>query len=99
MRSLPPHKPSSGDDRRSSWPARGVPLYHLILHARPDRALMTVVDAVMELTRFGRDEAVYRMWVSHRTGSAAVMTAHFERAEFYAERFTSRGLDVTLEPA
>jgi ATP-dependent Clp protease adaptor protein ClpS len=73
--------------------------YKLILHRTADAALMAVVRAVRELTRFAEAEAMTRMWDVYHRGHAVVLTTHYERAEFLAERFAERGMSVSLEPA
>jgi ATP-dependent Clp protease adaptor protein ClpS len=73
--------------------------YQLVLHRTADAALMAVVRTVRDLTRFAEAEAMARMWDAYHRGTAVVLTTHYERAEFLAERFAERGLKVTLEPA
>ena len=72
--------------------------YKLILHDSGGTALMAVVRAVRDVTRFAEAEAMARMWDAHHRGRSVVLTTHYERAEFLAERFKERGLTVTLEP-
>jgi ATP-dependent Clp protease adapter protein ClpS len=73
--------------------------YQLILHKTADAALLAVVRAVRDVTRFAEAEAMARMWDAHHRGQAVVLTTYRERAEFLAERFTERGFRVTVEPA
>jgi ATP-dependent Clp protease adaptor protein ClpS len=73
--------------------------YRLILHRTADSALLAVVRAVQDLTRFAEAEAMARMWDVQNLGRAVVLTTYFERAEFLVERFAERGLNATLEPA
>jgi ATP-dependent Clp protease adapter protein ClpS len=58
---------------------------------------MDVVRIIMELTRFGREEATHRMWESYHRGQALLLTTHLERAEWLAEQFHHKGLAVVLE--
>jgi ATP-dependent Clp protease adapter protein ClpS len=60
---------------------------------------MFVVRSVMELTRFPRAEATYKMWQAHRQGRAVVLTTYLERAELYVEQFAERGLRASVELA
>lgn len=71
--------------------------FKLILH-NSDTGLMSVVQTVRDLTRFAEAEAMARMWDAHHRGRAVVLTTHYERAEYLAERFKERGLTVSLEP-
>jgi ATP-dependent Clp protease adapter protein ClpS len=60
---------------------------------------MAVVRCVMELTRFPRAEATYKMWEAHHSGRSVLFSIHRERAELFAEQFADRGLTVSIEPA
>lgn len=73
--------------------------YNVILHRANHLALLSVVRAVRDLTRFAEAEAMARMWEAHHAGRAVVLATHLERAELYAEQFADRGLEVTLELA
>jgi len=70
-----------------------------VLHGNASQALMFVVQTVMELTRFCREEATHKMWEAHHTGRSQLLVTHLERAELYVEQFSERGLNVSLEPA
>ena len=59
---------------------------------------MFVVRSVMELTRFPRAEATYKMWEAHHQGRSVLLTTWLERAELYVEQFASRRVTVTIEP-
>ena len=78
---------------------RQLPPYKVILHKGPGTDLMFVVRSVMELTRFPRAEATYKMWQAHHNGRSILLFTHRERAELYAEQFASKGLTVTVEAA
>ena len=69
-----PHEPH--DEHRSgrfSSP-RSVPLarYHVILHRDADKSLLFVIRAVMELTRYCKEEATIHMWESYHLGRSIV---------------------------
>ena len=72
--------------------------YNVILHRAADKALLFVVRAVRELTRFAEAEAMARMWDAHHAGRAVLLATHLERAELFVEQFADRGLSATLEP-
>jgi ATP-dependent Clp protease adapter protein ClpS len=80
---------------------RSVPLtqYNVVLHRDAEKSLLFIIFAVMELTRFCREEATIRMWQAYHLGRANVLATHLERAELYAEQFAARGLPVSVEPA
>jgi ATP-dependent Clp protease adaptor protein ClpS len=107
MYPLPPSdssKDSRGPDRpaRRTSPAgspKPIVRYRVILHRSPDKGLMFIVRAVMELTRYCREEATHRMWEAYHRGRSLVLTTHRERAELYVEQFADRGLPASLEPA
>ena len=73
--------------------------YNVVLHRDAEKSLLFVIRAVMELTRFCREEATNRMWEAYHLGRSVVVATHLERAELYAEQFAERGLAVSLEPA
>ena len=93
-----------GDYRRTARPldkpcSRSLPRYKVVLHSNPSIDLMFVVRSVMELTRFPRAEATYKMWQAHHCGRSVILVTYRERAELYAEQFADKGLTVTVEPA
>ncbi len=90
-----PFGEASDDDRVS----RPLPAYRVVLANNATLALMFVVQAVMELTRFCREEATQKMWEAHHCGQAQLLVTHKERAELYVEQFAERGLLVTIERA
>jgi len=76
-----------------------MPQYKVILLSDETTDLMHIVRSVMELTRFPRAEATHKMWEAHHNGRSILLKTYLERAELFVEQFTSRGLNVTLEPA
>jgi ATP-dependent Clp protease adapter protein ClpS len=60
---------------------------------------MFIVRTVMELTRFCREEATYKMWQAHHSGRSVLLVTYKERAELYVEQFASKGIPVVIEPA
>jgi ATP-dependent Clp protease adapter protein ClpS len=71
----------------------------LVLTLERGSELLPVVRAIMELTRYCREEATYRMWQAYHGGHSVLLTTHRERAELLAEQFSERGLRVTIESA
>jgi ATP-dependent Clp protease adapter protein ClpS len=98
MSSRTPHDPDRWA-RRS--PAQSVPLtlYNVVLHRDAEKSLLLVVRAVMELTRFCKEEAMTRMWEAYHLGKSVVVATHLERAELFVEQFAERGLPASVEPA
>ena len=92
--SVPPHEHSSvnGPVRRS------LPRYKVVLHRNPSLDLMFVVRSVMELTRYMRAEATYKMWESYHNGRSILLSTWLERAELYVEQFADKGLVTSIEP-
>jgi ATP-dependent Clp protease adapter protein ClpS len=89
--------PPSGDARGTD--RAPLPGYRVVLANNATQALMFVVQTVMELTRFCREEATHKMWEAHHCGRSPLLVTHKERAELYVEQFAERGLTVTIEPA
>jgi len=97
-----PRRPGdAAEPVRPSAPPRPGPLAlcNLVLQRDARADLMAVVRGVMELTRFPRAEATYKMWEAHHNGRSVLFRTHRERAELYAELFADRGLTVSVEPA
>jgi ATP-dependent Clp protease adapter protein ClpS len=95
------HTPSHRDSaKRADHEAPGFyPPYKLILHRNPQIALLALVQAIRQITRYAEAEARNRMWELNHRGNTVVLATYFERAEFLAGKFEERGIPVTLEPA
>lgn len=91
-----PHDPDPWARRSSPRPPSR---YNVILHRSADKSLLFVIRAVMELTRFCKEEATHRMWEAYHLGRTVVVATHLERAELYVEQFAERGLPASVEPA
>jgi len=92
---LPNRRPPSA--RPTAPVRRELPRCRVVLRPDPVNDLMFVVRTVMEVTRFPRAEATHKMWEAQHKGRSVILTTYLERAEFYAELLTARGLSVTLE--
>jgi ATP-dependent Clp protease adaptor protein ClpS len=92
-----PHDPDPWAGRSSS--PRRTSRYNVVLHRSADKSLLFVIRAVMDLTRFCREEATHRMWEAYHLGRSVVVATHLERAELYVEQFADRGLPASVEPA
>lgn len=90
-----PHEPihASRETRR-----RLLPYFRVVLHKNAALELMFVVRTIMELMRLCRAEATHKMWEAYHCGRSVLLVTYKERAEFYAELFTERGLTVSIEP-
>ena len=73
--------------------------YNVVLHRKADMSLLIVLRAVMDLTRFCKEEATHRMWEAYHLGRSVIVATHLERAELYVEQFAERGLPASVEPA
>lgn len=96
MSSRMPYEPDPWA-RRSSSP-KPLSRYNVILHRSADKSLLLVIRAVMDLTRFCKEEATLRMWEAYHLGKSVVVATHLERAELYVEQFAERGLPASVEP-
>jgi ATP-dependent Clp protease adapter protein ClpS len=94
-----PRLPDAPASVRPEPRPRPLPLYQVVLHGDGSQDLMFVIRCVMELTRFPRAEATYKMWQAHHCGRSVILVTYRERAELYAEQFADKGLTVTVEPA
>jgi ATP-dependent Clp protease adapter protein ClpS len=75
-----------------------LPYFRLVLHNNVALELMFIVRTIMELMRLCRAEATHKMWEAYHCGRSVLLVTYRERAELYAERFTERGLTVSIEP-
>ncbi len=78
---------------------RQLTRFKVVLVSDPTKDLMHVVRSVMQLTRFPREEATYKMWEAHHGGRSVLLITYLERAELYAELFAGQGLTVVVERA
>ena len=69
------------EEPRSQQP----PPYKVILHSNAAQDLMFVVRCVMELTRFPRAEATYKMWQAHHCGRSVILLTY--RDDSIADRY------------
>jgi len=91
-----PHDPDPWARRSPS--SKPPSRYNVVLHRSADKSLLFVIRAVMELTRFCKEEATHRMWEAYHLGRTIVVATHLERAELYVEQFAERGLPASVEP-
>jgi ATP-dependent Clp protease adapter protein ClpS len=59
---------------------------------------MFIIRSVMDLTRYPRAEATYKMWEAHHRGRSILLSTWLERAELYVEQFADLGLKTSIEP-
>ena len=74
------------------------PPYRVMLHNDQVNFFDDVVRHVCRLTPLTLTEAFQRTAEAHHKGRSALLSTHKERAELYAEQFTSVRLTVTIEP-
>ena len=83
---------------QKTLPRRAIPRHQVVLLRADDKELPFVVRAIMDLTRFAKEEATHKMWEAYHAGRSLLLVTHLERAELYREQFADRGLAVALEP-
>jgi len=76
-----------------------LPPYRVLLHNDDVNDVGYVVDTILELTTLTPQMALIRMLEAHHTGQALLLTTHREYAELLCERFDSKQLTVSMEPA
>jgi hypothetical protein len=99
MSSPSSEEPDERPDLRSALRPGPLPLYQLILHRSGDHDLMRTLRTIMELTRFGWQEATEKIAEAENQGRCQLLVTHKERAELFAELFTNRKLPVSIERA
>lgn len=72
--------------------------FRVILRASKDQSPVDLLQAVLDLTRMTKEDALQTMWESYYNGRSELGIAHLEWAELLAERFGERGYVVLLEP-
>jgi ATP-dependent Clp protease adapter protein ClpS len=93
-----PHLPADPAEHLDKPMSRPLPRFKVVLQQKDMNDLMYVVRSVMELMRFPRAEATYKMWEAYHCGRSVLLITYRERAELYVEQFASKGLTVTIEP-
>jgi ATP-dependent Clp protease adapter protein ClpS len=93
-----PHLPAEHAGQLEKPMSRQLPRFKVVLQQNDMNDLMFVVRSVMELMRFPRAEATYKMWEAYHCGRSVLLITYRERAELYVEQFASKGLTVTVEP-
>jgi ATP-dependent Clp protease adaptor protein ClpS len=92
----------SPSDRSADHPepprSRRLPPYQLVLHRSNEDDRMRTLRTIMELTRFGVQEATQKIGEAENLGRCSLLVTHKERAELFAEIFTERKLNVSVEP-
>ncbi len=77
--------------------ARQLPPFKVILHNDDVNTMEHVIETILLLTPLKQEEAILRMLEAHQAGCSLLLVTHKERAELYAEQFTSRQITVTIE--
>lgn len=75
-----------------------LPPYRVLLHNDDVNDFGHVIMAILRLTTLTQEDAITRTIEAHDTGVALLLVTHRERAELYAEQFSSLSLTVTIEP-
>ncbi|MFQ5589971.1 MAG: ATP-dependent Clp protease adaptor ClpS [Phycisphaerae bacterium] len=89
----PAKKPSSPGRK----PKR-LPPFKVLLHNDDVSTFDHVIKSIMKIVGLGLEEAIVKTIEAHDTGVALLLVTHLERAELYAEQFTTVKLTVTIEP-
>ncbi|MHC5003122.1 MAG: ATP-dependent Clp protease adaptor ClpS, partial [Planctomycetota bacterium] len=76
-----------------------LPPWNVLLHNDDVNDMVYVVDTIVELTTLDRQEAIARMLEAHVRDLTLLLSTHREHAELLEERFSSKRLTVTIEPA
>ncbi len=77
---------------------RKLPLFRVLLHNDEVNTFEYVISSVRRLTPLAMEEAVLKALEAHETGVSLLLVTHQERAELYAEQFTSMKISVSIEP-
>ncbi|MFG0304887.1 MAG: ATP-dependent Clp protease adaptor ClpS [Phycisphaerales bacterium JB040] len=98
------HPPSRGlragtKSKGRPKPVDTLPLWSVLLHNDDVNDMHHVVDSICTVTPLTMERAARVMLDAHNEGLALVCQTHREVAELYRERFQSRGLTCTIEPA
>lgn len=87
-------KPASGNAK-----PKQLPPYRVLLHNDEVSDMVFVVRTICKLTPLAPNQAIMKMLEAHFRGVTLLLVTHKERAELYAEQFTTFKLKVTIEPA
>lgn len=95
----PPTRGSRAQPKRQPDPVDALPLWSVLLHNDDVNDMHHVVESICMVTPLSMERAAKVMIEAHNRGLALVCQTHREVAELYRERFQSRGLTCTIEPA
>ena len=76
-----------------------MPQWRVLLHNDDVNEFYFVIDSVVDIVRIRRQDAALRVIEAHNSGVALLTTTHREHAELIQQRFMSKRLIVTIEPA
>ncbi len=75
-----------------------LPPYKVLLHNDPVNTFDHVIKSIVQLTPLNVEDAIERTVEAHESGLSLLLVTHKERAELYAEQFTSLKLSISIEP-
>ena len=75
-----------------------LPPYKVLLHNDDVNTFEHVIGSILKVTTIQAEEAVLKALEAHEAGVSLLLVTHKERAELYAEQFTTFQLTVTIEP-
>src|SRR5260221_3083699 len=75
-----------------------LPLFQVVLHRGGDHDAMRTLRTIIELTRSNLQDATQKFGEAQNQGRCRLLVTHKERAELFAELFTRRKLNVSVEP-
>ena len=90
---MPSEKPAAPKRR-----PRRLPPYKVLLHNDEVNTFEHVIRSIVQIAALQPEEAIVKALEAHETGVALLLVTHLERAELYADQFTSVKLTVTIEP-
>ena len=76
-----------------------LPPYKVLLHNDDVNTFEHVVKSIRRLTTLTTQEALIKALEAHDSGVSMLLVTHRERAELFAEQFSSLSMTVTIEPA
>ena len=100
---VPPTEAPKGGTKAAPKPSPPkmdrLPPFHVLLHNDDVNDMFFVAMTICDLTKHTWDRAVDLMMTAHKRGMVVVMTTHKEHAELVRDRFRSKGLRSSIEPA
>lgn len=75
-----------------------LPPFKVLLHNDDVNTFEHIIASILKVTSLQVEDAVLKTVEAHETGVSLLLITHKERAELFAEQFSTFNITVTIEP-